>query len=129
MAETTTKRYLQKGSNDYPHIGKMLNQQLIERKIPKSDIAKKLFLANNSVLKYTRQQSLQAGILWNLSKAIGYNFFEDLAVLLPPNPKNKITNEVEEALLEKDRKIEALENELKLYKQLIIDGLKGNAKP
>ena len=125
MADSTTKRYLQNGANDYPHIGKMLDQQLMERKIPKAEIARKLVIASNNVLKYTRQQSLQVGILWNLSKAIGYNFFEDLAALLPPNPKPVTTKEVEEALLEKDRKIEALEVELKLYKQLIIEGMKG----
>ncbi len=119
------KKRIDLQGQEMPHVGAMVKAQLKLKHLTKADVARKMEVARNGVLGYTRNPSLQVGILWHLSKIISHNFFEDLAALLPPNSLDENGQQAEKSqaaaeIAEKDKRIAELEMELKVYKDIVM---------
>lgn len=124
------KKRIDLQGQEMPHIGAMVKAQLKLKHLTMADVARKMEVARNGVLEYTRNPSLQVGILWHLSKIICHNFFEDLAALLPSNNtdangKPLAESEALAQLAEKEKRIKELEMELKVYKDIVMGKMNG----
>ena len=65
------------------NTGKLLDDFLRKNRIPKTHVASDIGRSKVSVLKYTQNVSIQTGILIDLCYALKYNFFQDMADMLP----------------------------------------------
>jgi hypothetical protein len=103
-----------------PHIGDMLGTINANLGVSGSYLASKLGLKNNtSISTYLRRPSLQAETIWNISLSLGYNMFRDLANAVDEHIPKRIDPKINALLLEKDKRIEDLEKELKIYKEIV----------
>lgn len=58
------------------NIGPLIARKLNELNISKSDFARKLGIANQNVNRILEKKSIDTDKLVEISKALGYNFFE-----------------------------------------------------
>lgn len=65
------------------NLGNILKSHLEENKMTPTALGVLLNRSSSSVAKYLKQESFQTQILWNISHALQYNFFADLAAQLP----------------------------------------------
>ena len=88
-----------------PHIGAMLHTYMESNRIYKAALARALNRNVRTLLQYTKNHSVQAAILWEMSHALQHNFFADLAALLPASFTSNSDREPDK----REEKIAALE--------------------
>jgi len=107
--------------NKMPHLGQVLQQQIDAAKTTRASIGRLMGKSGVSMQAYTQQTSLQSRILWDLSKALDFDFFEYLSNQL--NLKGKPTSvalaetNVQVAVL--SERVKDLEKELAIYKEIL----------
>ena len=102
-------------SNYNINTGKLLEKVIAEKKITKTDLGVAINRNALAVLKYTRNESVQTGILIDLCYALEHNFFKDIANQLPDGFTT--TNVTDQHLIsEKDQLIAQLLEENKVLK-------------
>lgn len=92
-------------------ISKMLTAYFTKNRTRKAALARKLNKDTSFISKLQKRPSIQSQSLWDLSHALEYNFFQDIAHLLPSSyattlPENDA----------KDKTIAALQEEIKILK-------------
>ena len=117
MRDTSRKYLHQSAESPYPHMGKLLLQQIEAAHLNMSQTAQGLGVSPSVVLAYTRRPSLQAGILWNTGLVLKHNILADIAAAFPIKPA--IDNS-EKVMLE--TRIADLEKELAIYKSIVMAG-------
>lgn len=111
---TETRKYLvQSNEHPYPHMGHMMLRQMAMARLNMSDTAKGLDVSPTGVLRYSRQASLQAGLVWKLGLVFRHNMLADIAAAFPIAPV------ADAPLLER---IKDLEKELAIYKSIVLAG-------
>lgn len=98
------------------HIGNIIYKVLTEKKVSKAELARALGKTPVSINSYLKQHSLQARILFNISIALEYDFFEHLSNIL--NEKDSKTSKNEEILALKQQ-ITDLQKEISIYTNLL----------
>lgn len=98
------------------HIGNIVWQVMQEKKVSKSQLARALNKTPVSINSYLKQQTLQTRILFNISIALNYDFFEHLSNIL--NETDNINAKKEEILQLKQQIID-LQKETNIYKDLL----------
>ena len=107
------------------NIGELLQKVINERKLQKSAIARKIDRANGAVNPLLRRPSMQTYLLWEISEAIEYNFFHEIAQALDEKTNFTLANGNEQAvqkLAEKDKEIEKLKLEVEILKDILKGG-------
>ena len=92
-----------------PNIGEMLKAYIKNNRINQAPLSRLLGISISSLLRYQKTANMQIKTLWKLSNALKYNFFMDIALLLPKEYGNN-TNLFEE----KDKKIQELEDKIRI---------------
>jgi predicted nuclease of restriction endonuclease-like (RecB) superfamily len=100
--------------------GKILADYIQKNKISKTELGREINRNGLSVLNYTRNISIQTGILIDICYAVKHNFFSDIADQLPTDftkmePKNlSFLSQKNEliAQLEEENKVLKIQNEL-----------------
>jgi len=64
------------------NIGELVQKKLKEKKLQKTIIASKTGRAKGALYPLLRRPSMQTYLLWEISEAIGYNFFHEIAQAL-----------------------------------------------
>ena len=95
--------------------GKMILDYITKNKMSKTEIGNKIDRTALSILGYTRNKSVQTGILLSISHATKHNFFRDIADQLPAEYTQ---TQPEDMTLhnEKDALIAQLQEEVKVLK-------------
>jgi hypothetical protein len=75
--------------NNMPHLGGLINRKIYEKRHTRLSVGKLLGKHQMTVKGYTQEASVQARILWDLSKALNYDFFEHLSNALDLNKKKR----------------------------------------
>lgn len=104
------------------HLGDLLKNYLDSNKIYKSSLARKLNKADNVILYYQKQASLQTSILFELCHALKHNFFQDIAAQLPNNYTTSVPEDHQ-----KDDTIAQLEQQiliLQAEKEVLLQAFK-----
>jgi len=107
------------------HTGELLWQKMKEQKIAKTTLAAKTGRADSAIFPILKRPSVQAYVLWEISEAMGYNFFHDIAEALDEQTKYTLAN----GKKKEKQKITELEQEnekLKLEVGILKEVLKGN---
>lgn len=107
-----------------PHIGSFIKLLLDEKEFSGSKVAAAMGVTPSAVYFYFKKKSLQAGVLWKMSKVLNYNIFAKLAERIDIPYETKKEKELQQ-------KIEQMQRELQ-DKELIINTLlkvsgKGNS--
>jgi hypothetical protein len=111
--------------NNMPHLGGLINKKIYEKRHTRLSVGKLLGKHQMTVKGYTQEPSVQARILWDLSKALNYDFFEHLSNSLDLNNK-KIGAPTSEVLTKSQQiqhlesKVADLEKELAIYKEILV---------
>lgn len=117
------RKYQIQGEKPYPHMGTLVKTRVRQKGISNAVLARKLNVTPIGITRYFDRGSLQAGILWNISVAIGYNLFAEMGMALPVPYKYAGHEEaiiiLKEQCIEKDKRIEDLEKELSIYKSIV----------
>ena len=104
------------------NTGELIKNYFELKRIRRAALARVMGKALKTLLSYEKNSTIQTRILWDLSIALKYNFFMDIALLLPKEfhcgtdifeEKNKRINDLEKEL-----------EQLKKEKQLLVDVLK-----
>ncbi len=69
------------------HTGAFLEKKLLELKISKTELGRRIKRPASGILSFIRQPSIQTAILTEISIALNYNFFNDIMDALPPQLK------------------------------------------
>lgn len=113
------RTYLRKSNHPHPHIGQLVKRVMRDKKLSQAEVARRMTISPSSLANYFKQPSLQFGILWNLSIAIGHDFLTGLTDDYPQdlhlNAESKIIKELDE----KNRLITDLEKEIGIYKKAL----------
>jgi hypothetical protein len=107
------------------HTGELLWQKMKEQKIAKTTLAAKTGRADSAIFPILKRPSVQAYVLWEISEAMGYNFFHEIAEALDEQTKYTLAN----GKKKEKQKITELEQEnekLKLEVGILKEVLKGN---
>ena len=113
-----SKKYLQKREDDLLHIGNLVAWIIQENHSKKKDVSQALSIASNTLNKYFKHSSLQAAILWRLSKALDYNFFMFIGQKLKIEFETDTEKELKKQLAEKEELVTKMKIELDLLKKI-----------
>ena len=82
------------------HIGNMLKAYVKEKRIFKAGWAKQMGVSAGSVESFVKKTNTTVTTLFNTCQVLNYNFFADIAAMLPqlPHANSKIDNTQLEAL-------------------------------
>jgi hypothetical protein len=102
--------------------GKMILDYISKNRMSKTELGEKINRNGLSILNYTRNKSIQTGILLSISNATKHNFFRDIADQLPNDytitkPEDKtLINEKDQliAQLQEENKVLRIQNEILL---------------
>ena len=107
-----------------PHIGTMLKNFYVERKVNKAGLARAIIKNKSTVQTYDTRSSLPCRVLWDISVAVQHNFFADLAAQLPQTYTTNVPEDTTQAdriaQLEEENKI--LAGQLELLKGVMGKG-------
>jgi hypothetical protein len=92
-----------------PHLGNMLKNFYVERKVNKAGLARAIAKDKSTVQTYDTRASLPCRVLWDISVALAHNFFADIAAQLPQTYTTNIPEDTTQA-----QRIEQLEEENKI---------------
>jgi hypothetical protein len=121
------KKYLLDKGSEMPHIGALLQTYFDTHRTYQAALARAIHREPKTLLKYKKNHSLQAAILWEISHALKHNFFADLAVSLPSTFSSNGNAIVEQ----KDKEIAVLQAEvvrLQQDKELLLRVVQGEKK-
>lgn len=94
------------------HIGALLKRYIQENNVSKAALARALGIGPPNLEVRLKQPSFRTDVLFKISNLLEYNFFADIATLLPEEfSTNKITDKT------KDNLIAELELEIKMLKR------------
>lgn len=102
-----------KKSKNNINTGKMIDDFITKNRIFKSNLGQDINRNGLSILAYTRNVSIQTGILIDLCHALKHNFFRDIADQLPAD---FTTTKPDSSHIEKDALIAQLQEEVKVLK-------------
>ena len=103
------------------HVGSMI-YNLIERKnLKRTDVARKIGIPSTAIYANEKQGSLQTRNLIRMSHALKYNFFMDIANLLPREYEwsSELVSDKDLLLKQQAEEIQKLKWENDLLKELI----------
>lgn len=108
MQENTTSEL-----STMPHLGSFIYDTLQEKGKNQAFIVNKIGKGATSVSAMMNKQSLQVDVLWNIGKALNYDFFDYLSGCFNKKPG--------EEMLTKQQEIDVLQQQiLDLKKEIII---------
>lgn len=104
--------------------GKLIEDFITKKRIFKSNLGRDINRNGLSILAYTRNSSIQTGILIDICHALKHNFFRDIADQLP---EDFTINKLGSVISEKDQIIAQLqeENKVLLIQNEILLRIKG----
>jgi hypothetical protein len=115
-------------SEKMPHLGNLVDNKIYQSHNTRPSIAKKIGKSHLTVFGYTKEPSLHARILWDLSKALNFDFFEHLSMCLNLNNSAVSKNAANTQAVTKsmqitqlEDKIKDLEKELAIYKEIVMN--------
>ena len=104
-----------KKSKNNIDTGALLDKYIQQHRIVKTELGAEIKRNGLAILQYTRNASIQTGILIDLCYALKHNFFRDIADQLPE--EFTITKATDNSLFtEKDQLIAQLQEENKVLK-------------
>ncbi len=106
---------IRKSRPSFIHIGNLINTILIEKKVSKADLARKLDRKPVSINAYLKQSTLQTRIIFELSKALNYDIFEHLSNVLNGTDNKSRKQELESL----NEQVKDLQKENTIYKDLL----------
>jgi hypothetical protein len=112
------RKYLIQGAAPYPHVGRLIEKKVNEKKITYTEVAKRMGVNSTTVKAYFEQPSVQLGILWKIGVALDHNFFGDLVSDFPVKLNDDVA--LQQALKEKDDEILDLKKEIAIYKGILM---------
>ncbi|HLG34047.1 MAG TPA: hypothetical protein VI757_04145 [Bacteroidia bacterium] len=69
------------------HTGKLLEEKIKEQRLSKAEVARRIVRPRTAIKPLCARPSMQAYLLWELSVALGYDFFAHLSqALLQKHP-------------------------------------------
>jgi transcriptional regulator with XRE-family HTH domain len=114
-----TKKYRKLGDIPHLHVGKLIGKILNQKGITQAGAAKRLAITAPVFGEYLKKQSLQLGILWKISIALDYNLLADIMDDLPEGAFKNSTADFLKKSEAQQQEIDALKNELRIYKEII----------
>jgi archaellum component FlaC len=102
---------------EMPHLGSFVQRLTYKMGLTATSLAIEIDKKQNTVIGYSKQTSLHAKTLWDISKALNYDIFEYLSIELNLNgdstkTKSKIIEELE-------LQVKDLKKEVAIYKDLL----------
>ena len=116
-----TKQFEMDTTNKMPHLGRLLDEKLKAAKLTRDDVGKRIGKKGVTVYGYLEEPSLHARILWELSKALNFDFFEYLSQCLHQGASatDKL-NDATTQITQLQNRIADLEKELAIYKEIVL---------
>ena len=116
--------------NKMPHLGNLVDQKIYETHNTRVSIGNLIGKSHLTVYGYTKEASLHSRILWDLSQALNFDFFEHLSKCLNLNGKFDDENIDKEKTISKDttianlqQQVSDLQKELAIYKEIVFNKL------
>ncbi|MBF4471079.1 transcriptional regulator [Flavobacterium sp. HJJ] len=104
----------------YPINGNMIKYHLSSNKLNKTQVAKDMNILPTTLYKYFKQDSLQLGILWKLSKAVNHNFLAQMSEYLQIPFETQAEKKLKAQLAEKNELINKMEVLLAIYEKIVM---------
>lgn len=107
--EKSANKYQKIADKKYEPVGNFINYYIHSHKISKAQLARDLGVLPTTLNQYFKQNSLQFGILWKISKALNHNFIAQLSEYLQIPFETIRERELLAQLAEKEKRILQLE--------------------
>jgi len=109
-----------------PHNGNLLTNYVLNNRINRAELARKMNRSNTSIYQYAESPSLQMSILWKASLILKHNFVAELGALLPVDHVTPKETELMEQIRQLEAKVGVLEGmiekkdvEISVYKSIV----------
>ena len=106
-------------TTSYPHNGKLLTNYILNNRVNRVELARKMNVTPPTIYNYVKSESLQLNILWNASLALKHNFVAELAAILPVEFVTEREKGLQLQLETLQKEIEKLNLELSIYKTIV----------
>ena len=116
--QTSKPKYLYISDEHYPLNGNLIKYYLTSNNLNKTQLAKNLGILPTTLYQYFKQDSLQFGVLWRLSKALNHNFPAQMSEFLQIPFETQNEKKLKATLAEKYSLIREMEIELKILREL-----------
>ncbi|MES2575931.1 MAG: transcriptional regulator [Bacteroidota bacterium] len=103
----------------YPRNGNMIKYYLSSNKISGAQIAKDLNILPTTLYHYYKQDSLQLGILWRLSKVMNHNFLAQMSEYLQIPFETQVEKKLKAELAERNELIRKMEIQMEIYEKMV----------
>ena len=113
-----SKKFLQKREDDHPPLGNFVHWFIKKQNVPKRDVVKYLGIVHTTLCQYFKQDALQFGIVWRISKAINYNMIMDLGERINIPYETKAEKKLKDELAEKNELLKKMEIQIELLKEM-----------
>lgn len=107
--EKSANKYKKIADKKYEPVGNFINYYIHNNNVSKAQLARDLGILPTTLNQYFKQNSLQFGILWKISKALNHNFIAQLSEYLHIPFETYRERELLAQLAEKQKRIEQLE--------------------
>jgi hypothetical protein len=107
--EKKGNKYNKIADKKYEPVGNFINYYIHNNKVNKAQLARDLGILPTTLNQYFKQNSIQFGILWKISKALNHNFIAQLAEYLHIPYETIKERELQAQLDEKEKRILQLE--------------------
>ena len=112
------------------HIGKLIGERLTQIGMTKSEFARRINKARQNVNDILKRQSIDTELLFSISKALNYDFFqhyvkslnEEVKINEPANEGNLLSEQVVEyqrQVTEQDKKLSMALKEVELLNEIV----------
>lgn len=116
----TKSKYLNITDEHYPINGNMIKYYLTSNNINKTQVAKKMGILPTTLFHYFRQDSLQLGILWKLSKVLNHNFLIQMGEYLQIPFETQAEKKLKQTVAEKEVLIQQMEMKITIYEKMLM---------
>lgn len=103
----------------FPINGNMVKYYLSSNKINGIQVAKDLNIRSSTLYHYYKQNSLQLGILWRLSKVLNHNFLAQMSEYLQIPFETQTEKKLKAELEEKNELIKKMEIQMELCEKMM----------
>jgi hypothetical protein len=115
-----TKKFNIVKKGDNPALGNFVKYYLQQNKVEMKTVSDGLGVRYSSLNGYLKNTSFQFTILWRISQIVNHNFLMDLGEWLGIPYETKAEKNLKNQLLEQEKTIEKLQNEIDILRSVLI---------
>ena len=101
------------------HTGNLVSEKIKQLRLSNAEVARKISRPRSAISPLLKRPSMQCYLLWELSIALDYDFFDVLSAKLSEKTAGKIFSVTKQKISSLEKEIETLKKENEFLKEIV----------